>query len=132
MNSSKNDNRFTQRKFLRTSRNLLIILYVVVAAVIRLGPSFALSETEAVVKRLQKVVIHFDEAAPGVYRGGLIPEEAVPLLKELGVKTVINFDNDEERATQEEARLKLFGIYTIRMPWSGWDYPEDKDRKSVV
>lgn len=78
-------------------------------------------------EQLKEIVVHFDEVVPGVYRGGLISKEAAPLLKELGIKTVINFDNHEKRAKEEEEYLKLFGIYTIRIPWSGWDYPRDED-----
>ena len=81
----------------------------------------------AAVERLKEIIVHFDEVVPGVFRGGLIPEEATPLLKDLGIKTVINFDNNEDRAKKEEEYLKLFGIYTARIPWSGWDHPRDED-----
>jgi len=87
----------------------------------------AFAQDEAVLGELKKLVVHFDQVTPDVYRSGLIPEEAAPLLKELGVKTVINFDNDDERAQKEAAYLKLFGIYTVWIPWSGWDRPRDQD-----
>jgi len=84
------------------------------------------SQKEEALSALEKIVDNFHEVAPGIYRSGLISEEAAPHLKELGVKTVINFDNKEKRARKEIANLELSGIYTIWIPWSGWEEPEDR------
>jgi protein tyrosine phosphatase (PTP) superfamily phosphohydrolase (DUF442 family) len=92
---------------------------------VRSGDVFA--DSKQALELLKAKVIHFDEAMPAVYRSGLVPKEDVPLLKELGLKTVINFDNNDKRAEKEVEYLKRFGIYSVRIPWSGWGYPKEED-----
>jgi tyrosine-protein phosphatase SIW14 len=105
----------------------IFIACAVVTVGLTVNPEPGFSTKETALKQLEKSVIHFAEIEPGVYRSGLIPEAAAPLLEELGVKTVINFDNLEERARKEAAHLKLFGIYTVWMPWSGWGDPSTEE-----
>jgi protein tyrosine/serine phosphatase len=114
------------KKSLSIGRVLFIILAI---AVVGLGgrPQSAFSQKEAVLDELKKTIIHFNQVAPGVYRGGLGTKAGAPLLKELGVKTVINFDNQTKRAQDEAEYLKLFGIYTVLIPWSGWDQPTEEN-----
>ncbi|MBI4373099.1 MAG: dual specificity protein phosphatase family protein [Candidatus Omnitrophica bacterium] len=103
---------------------LIICLTVALAGV--LGPNVAFSNEEEALAELKQVAFNFRETAPGVYRSGLIPSEAAPLLKELGVKTVISFDNDLKRAAREEKKLRELGIEAVSLPWSGWDVPEEE------
>ena len=113
------------RKCLRifTIPFIIVAVYTVSAWV---GPEFAFSQKEAALEKLKEKAVNFHEAAPGVYRSGLISEEATPYLKELGIKTVVSFDNNKKRAGVEEERLKRLGIDLIPIPWSGWDYPSDE------
>jgi len=115
-----------RKKCLRVWRVLPIIV-AVSAAFLWIRIDFSFSRNESAFEKLKERVIHFDEAVPGVYRGGLVPKQAVPLLKELGVKTVISFDNKKKRAQAEAEQLKLFGIHQVWIPWSGWDRPRDED-----
>ena len=87
------------------------------------SPKVAFSDEDDAFKSLKKQVLHFDEVEPGIYRSGLISEEAAPFLKTLGIKTVVNFDDDAKRAKKEEESLKLFGIHTAPLPWCGWIKP---------
>ena len=95
---------------------------------------FALSESEkdALLGKLRKTAYNFREVAPDIYRSGLISEEATPLLKEVGVKTVLSFDNNLKRARREEEFLKRVGIKFVSMPWSGWDYPKDETIEKAI
>ncbi|MBI3999316.1 MAG: dual specificity protein phosphatase family protein [Candidatus Omnitrophica bacterium] len=83
-------------------------------------------DKEIALEKLKKTAFNFREAAPGVYRSGLISEEAAPFLKEAGIKTVLSFDNNNRRAEKEQKRLEEMGIHVISMPWSGWDDPDDE------
>ena len=113
-------------KCLRSGITFFVLAITSFAGLV-VSPPVALSDKASALETLKETIVHFDEASPGVYRGGRVPEAAAPLLKELGVKTVINFDNKNAYARKEEEHLKLFGIYTVRMPWSGFDYPKDED-----
>ena len=81
----------------------------------------------AALKELKRTVFNFDEVAPDVYRSGLLNEESAALLKELGVKTVINFHDDPVLARKESDFLKVFGIYMVWVPWEGLNHPRDED-----
>lgn len=87
---------------------------------------FALSEEEVLLKKIEAKAFNFHKVTDGVYRCGLISKQAAPLLKELGVKTVVTFDNNLKRVEQERAFLSEQGIKLESIPWSGWDYPDDR------
>ena len=112
-------------KYLRTLSVVCTILAVIVLS-IGSGFGFADSEKEIGPKELKELGVNFHEVAPGIYRSGLITEKSVPGLKELGVKTVVSFDNNQKRAQAEKKFLEQSGIESILIPWSGWDEPEDE------
>ena len=87
---------------------------------------YLFSESEDALKSLQRSIDRFAEVSPGAYRSGLIHEEDAPYLKDLGIKTVVNLDDDSERAKKEEQFLRPFGIYMIWLPWNGLDSPKDE------
>ncbi len=105
-------------------------------AIIALGvgnnPQIAFSKEGTALEKLKEEAVNFHEVVPGIYRSGLIPEKAAPLLREAGIKTVISFDDDRERAAAEEERLKHLGIEVIPMPWSGWEYPKDETIQKAI
>lgn len=115
-------------KYLRIFRVASIIrcILAVFAIGMAVGTGVAFSQDEAVLEKLKRTTVNFHEVIRGVYRSGLIPEEAAPLLKELGIKTVLSFDNNRKRAEREKERLERLGINVILIPWSGWDEPEDE------
>ena len=67
---------------------LTSILLGILASGTGFGTPIAFSEDKAALEELKKIAVNFHEVAPGLYRSGLIPEKAAPLLKELGIKTV--------------------------------------------
>src|SRR3989338_4459731 len=127
----KNFANFLLEKNLRIFYIALIIVPIFTA----LGgmcPKTALSNEEAALEKLKKTAFNFREAAPGVYRSGLISKEAAPFLKEAGIKTVLSFDNNKKRAEAEKKRLEEIGINVISMPWSGWEDPNDESISKTV
>ena len=108
-------------------RFFLIAFIIVLTFAAGIGkPIFALSEKEALLEKLKEETYNFHEVAPDIYRSGLVSERAAPLLKELGVKTVLSFDNNLKRVRKEEEFLERAGIKFVSIPWSGWDHPEDE------
>ena len=114
-----------KEKYLRILSFPSIILAVFVLGR-GMAPAFALSDKEAVLAKLEQTAVNFHEVEDSIYRSGLISEEAAPLLKELGIKTVVNFDDNQKRAAKEEEFLKRFGIQTVSIPWSGWEEPSQE------
>lgn len=109
-------------------RRFLIILFVSFAVS---HSVIAESEKDALFEKLSKTTINFREVAPGIYRGGLISKESAPYLKELGIKTVLTFDNELERVHKEQKFLEEAGIKSISIPWSGWDDPNDQTIQKI-
>lgn len=115
-------------KFLSVASMIVAILGVGVFG----NSMIVLSEETSTLEKLKKEAINFHEVAPGIYRSGLLSERAPQLLKELGIKTVVNFDDHRKRARKEEERLSELGIQAVSLPWSGWDYPEDETLAEVM
>lgn len=125
MNIGINSIKLFRRKCLQILSNAFIMLAIVAWGVGN-NSQLAFSKEDVALEKLKKEAVNFHEVVPGVYRSGLISENAAPLLREAGIKTVVNFDDDRERAAAEEKRLKHLGINVIPMPWSGWEYPKDE------
>jgi len=77
--------------------------------------------------QLREAGLNFTEVLPGVYRSSLVYEETAPLLKELGIKTVLNMHHDVAHARRERDFLKAFDIEMIWLPWRGSEMPRDED-----
>ncbi|MBI4395246.1 MAG: dual specificity protein phosphatase family protein [Candidatus Omnitrophica bacterium] len=105
---------------------IFLIPFMIGTFVSALCPSAVFSQEEDALAQLKQKAYNFREVAPGIYRSGLIPAKVTPMLKDLGIRTVLNFDNNRRRAEEERKRLEQLGIEMIWMPWSGWDAPSDE------
>ncbi len=113
---------------MRKSIQLSFLLILVLA----ISPSgFAEPERDALFEKLKKTTYNFREATPTIYRSGLVSKEAVPYLKELGIKTVLTFDNNPKRVAEERKFLEKAGIKSISIPWSGWDDPNNETIREI-
>jgi len=109
--------------------SLLSILSILILAFSPSGS--AESEQDALFEKIKKTTYNFRQVTPTLYRSGLISKESVPYLKELGIKTVLTFDNQPKRVAKEQQFLKEAGIESISIPWSGWDYPDDETIQKI-
>lgn len=108
---------------------LLSVSSVLILAFSPLGS--AGPEQDALFEKLKKTTYNFRQVTPAIYRSGLISKESVPYLKELGIKTVLTFDNQPKRVAEEQQFLKEAGIESISIPWSGWDDPDDETIRKI-
>ena len=67
-----------------------------------------------------------------LYRGGQPTEAGIGELKRLGIKTVIDLRNNDDRARTEEGWARAAGLRFINIPLSNWFSPDDKDIKSII
>ncbi|MBK7392517.1 MAG: tyrosine-protein phosphatase [Chloracidobacterium sp.] len=67
-----------------------------------------------------------------LYRGGQPTEAGIDQLKRLGIKTVINLRDNDDRARKEECWAKAAGLRFINFPLSNWFSPKDEDIKSII
>lgn len=67
----------------------------------------------------------FHKVTAGLYRGGQPGEDGFRLLKEMGVRTVINFRSE----TEEKAIVETLGMKYVHIPLNAWKrVPEDSIR----
>lgn len=74
----------------------------------------------------------FYEVSPGVYRGGRLDEAGVTRLHQLGVKTILNLENDGEEIGLESGWAKHSSIEQISQPMSGFFTPDDRQVDRIL
>ncbi len=67
----------------------------------------------------------FYTVSPGIYRGGRLDEHGVLELHKLGVKTILNLENDDIAIALESKWAKAASIVQISSPMSGSWTPND-------
>ena len=67
-----------------------------------------------------------------LYRGGQPTQAGIDQLKLLGIKTVIDLRDNDDRARKEESWTKAAGMRFINIPLSNWFSPDDKDIGSII
>jgi tyrosine-protein phosphatase SIW14 len=67
-----------------------------------------------------------------IYRGGQPKPGGIKKLVELGIKTVINLRDDDERARLEEQEVKAAGLVYYNRPLPRLDRPDDKQINELL
>lgn len=67
----------------------------------------------------------FLEVSPGIFRSAQPGKEDLKDLKALGIKTILNLNNDKETMAIEKKAARLAGIDLIEHPMSGFWSPDD-------
>lgn len=99
---------------MKTSQNLFVALIFLASLAPTLCFSSDSQNTEALLKEKIK---RFAKLGEGVYRSSQPPEKAYPLLKELGIRTVVNFRHEKDRISEEQAWAEAAGIKYVSIPW---------------
>jgi tyrosine-protein phosphatase SIW14 len=75
---------------------------------------------------------NFSQVSPGVYRGGRPDEPGIQALVKLGVKTIINLEDDDGAVATEEGWAKAAGINEIHEPMNGMETPRDGEVNDIL
>jgi protein tyrosine/serine phosphatase len=84
--------------------------------------SAARAQSETTYKELP----NFHRVNATLYRGGQPKEEGFKLLASLGIKTVLNLRDADERATLEEKQARAAGLRYFNIPLGGLGRPSDE------
>jgi tyrosine-protein phosphatase SIW14 len=69
---------------------------------------------------------NFMEVKEGVYRGARPGIDGLKTLKSLGVKTIVNLDDDYDAIAEEDEEARRLGINMVSIPISSYWYPKDE------
>ena len=67
-----------------------------------------------------------------LYRGGQPTEAGIRKLKAMGIKTVIDLRDDDDRAKREESWVKAAGLRFVNIPLSNLFGPKDEKIESIL
>ena len=67
-----------------------------------------------------------------LYRGGQPTEAGIQELKRMGVKTIINLRDADDRERKEESWAKAAGIRFINIPESNWFKPKTANIDAII
>lgn len=70
-------------------------------------------------------IANFYKVGPQLYRGARPGEEGLLMLKSMGVRTVLNLENDKSYSAEEARIAKTLGMNYISIPMSGFWRPKD-------
>jgi tyrosine-protein phosphatase SIW14 len=79
-----------------------------------------------------KGVPNFHQVNATLFRGGQPEKGALLRLKEIGVKTIINLRDDDERARDEAVEAQAGGLRYFNIPFARFDRPSDKEIDDVM
>jgi protein tyrosine/serine phosphatase len=76
---------------------------------------------------------NFKEVSTGIYRGGRPDQAGVEVdLPNLGVKTIIDLENDDQAIALERSWAQQAGINFISKPMNGMDSPNDGEVNDIL
>ena len=79
-----------------------------------------------------KELPNFHQINDRVYRGAQPKSGGLELLKQLGIKTVVNLRDDDARAKQEESDARMAGLQYFNLPFERWGRPQDKEMERAL
>jgi len=74
-----------------------------------------------------QVIFNVHMVTPGLIRGGQPSLQGLDLLKQAGVKTVVNLRNEDKIVTQEAAQTRSLGLNYVNIPMNVFNRPTDAD-----
>lgn len=79
-----------------------------------------------------KELPNFQKVNANLFRGGQPGEGGIQRLASLGIKTVINLRDDDERARAEEVEVRAAGLRYFNIPLKGLRTPSDEQVERVL
>ncbi len=106
------------------TRSIRILVLVSILAL----TSPALTQDNARYKELP----NFHRVNETLFRGGQPKPGGFELLSRLGIKTVVNLRDDDNREAQEELDVQHAGLRYFNIPLGRWDRPDDKEIEQIL
>jgi protein tyrosine/serine phosphatase len=103
--------------------SLLFIFFALLSLSLLLTRAHAAPEDEAEIK---KHIKRFSKVDENLYRGAQPDEAGFRLLKEMGIKRVINFRYEKDLHEEEKKMLADLGLEYVHIPWAIFA-PYDED-----
>ena len=75
---------------------------------------------------------NFHEVNANLYRGGQPEKEGLLRLKQIGIKTIINLRDDDQRAREEAKEAEADGFRYFNIPFARFGRPSDKEIDDVM
>jgi protein tyrosine/serine phosphatase len=75
---------------------------------------------------------NFSEVTPNLYRGGRPDQPGVDVLKQMGVKTIIDLENDDQAVANEQGWAQQAGLFFIHEPMNGLETPRDAEVDDIL
>jgi tyrosine-protein phosphatase SIW14 len=92
---------------------------------LRIALLFSLTPICARAGTVSNTIPNFQTVEGAVYRGGTPGASGVEALKQMGVKTILNLDNNSAESALEKKAAEAAGIRWISVPMSGFWQPKD-------
>jgi protein tyrosine/serine phosphatase len=70
---------------------------------------------------------NFSQVSTGIYRGGRPDQPGIAELQKMGVKTIIDLENDDTAIKNERGWAEAAGIQFVSEPMDGTQTPNDKE-----
>lgn len=81
---------------------------------------------------VSKDLPNFHKVNDHVYRGGQPKDAGFAELKRLGITTVIDLRDDDDRAVKEKTMVESAGMRFINLPLGGWSRPDKNDIDKIL
>ncbi len=75
---------------------------------------------------------NFAEVTPSLYRGGRPDEPGVQELAKMGVKTIIDLEDDDQAVAAEQGWAQQSGLWFIHEPMNGLETPRDAEVDDIL
>lgn len=108
---------------LRVTKKSVLVLPFLAIAFVALGVS-----AQSPGRELPK----FSSVNDKLYRGGQPTAQGIDALRRLGVRTVVDLRDDDDRAAAERERVTAAGMRFINVPLSNWFGPKDASIDEVL
>lgn len=92
----------------------------------------AQANEEAMIRELKTVIEEFAPVTEQLYRGAQPDEEAFHLLRDFGIRTVINFRHENKLVEQEREIVEALGMNYVSLPWRIQQHPREPVMKQFL
>lgn len=79
-----------------------------------------------------KELPNFHQVNEHLYRGAQPKDGGIKKLAQLGIKTIINLRDDDNRARAEEAEAKALGLHYFNVPLPDFNRPADRTIEQIL